>query len=84
MFISGYPVTWSELNFQLDDFIPLLISSVALSDRQQVAQTATIIVRWRRIHNGRFTRRVGSYDRSFERGIRIRVRHHKLKSGARH
>jgi hypothetical protein len=70
-FVPGYPVTGCKLDFQLNDFIPLLITSVTLRDRQQIAQTATVIVgRWSS-HNRYFTRGVGGHDRSFGRGIRV-------------
>lgn len=32
-FIAGDAITWSELNFQLDDFVPLLVGAITLGNR---------------------------------------------------
>lgn len=51
--IAGNTVTRSELDFQLDDFVPLLIGSITLGDRKEVTQAATRIRR-RGYRNGSF------------------------------
>ncbi|TXT25047.1 MAG: hypothetical protein FD131_4747 [Rhodocyclaceae bacterium] len=51
--ISGNTVTRSELDFQLDDFVPLLVGSITLGDRKEVTQAATRIRR-RGYRNGSF------------------------------
>jgi len=48
MFISGDTVTGGQLNFQLDDFIPLFICPITFWNRQQFAQPTTIVVGRRR------------------------------------
>ena len=40
LFIAGDTVARCELDFQLNDFIPLLIAPITLWDRQQFPQTA--------------------------------------------
>ncbi|MBK9783321.1 MAG: hypothetical protein IPP59_03450 [Betaproteobacteria bacterium] len=42
--IAGNAVARCKLYFQLDNFIPLLIRSIALGDRKKFTQTATIVV----------------------------------------
>ena len=74
LLIARDSVTRCKLNFQLDNFIPLLVRSVSLWNRKQVTQTATIIVGWRgHCYSGQ----------DFGRGIRIGISHRKLKNGAR-
>lgn len=43
--VAGNAVTGSKLDFQLDDFVPLLIGSIALGDRKKVTQATTRIGR---------------------------------------
>lgn len=73
LFVTRDTVTRSKLNFQLNNFIPLIVSSIAFGDRKKFSQATAIIVGWRRSHNGR----------NYGRGFRIRISHRKLKSGAR-
>ena len=65
--IAGNTVAGSKLDFQLDDFVPLLIGAITLGDRQEVTQATTRIGR-RRYDNG-----------SFGRIFRIRIIHCNLK-----
>ena len=65
--IAGNTVAGSKLDFQLDDFVPLLIGAITLRDRQEVTQATTRIGR-RRYDNG-----------SFGRIFRIRIIHCNLK-----
>ncbi|HSG22602.1 MAG TPA: hypothetical protein VLA64_06530 [Azonexus sp.] len=73
MFATGNAITGGKLNFQLNNFIPLFVGSIALRYRKEITQTAAIIVGWRG-HNGQ----------DFRRGFGIRISHRKLKSGARY
>ena len=60
VFVAGNAVSWRELDLQLNDFIPNLVSTVALGNRQQFAQTTTAIqtgIDWRgrrRLYRGFF------------------------------
>jgi hypothetical protein len=65
--IAGDTVARRKLDFQLDDFVPLLIGSITFWDRQEVTQAATRI-RLRRYGN-----------RSFGRVFWIRIGHCNLK-----
>ena len=65
--IARHSVSGSKLDFQLDDFVPLLIGAITLGDRQEVTQATTRIGR-RRYDNG-----------SFGRIFRIRIIHCNLK-----
>ncbi len=60
---SGKAIAGSQLNLQLDDFIPLLIGTVAFGYRKQLTQTAAVIeprrCRWLNVHGGR-RRRLGN------------------------
>ena len=73
---TGYPVTGGKLDFQLDDFVPLLVAAVPLGNGQQFAQAASRIKlrRYRRLGLGYVLDRI----------FRIGIVHWKLKSGARH
>ena len=73
---TGYPVTGGKLDFQLDDFVPLLVAAVPLGNGQQFAQAAPRIElrRYRRLGLGYVLDRI----------FRIGIVHWKLKSGARH
>jgi hypothetical protein len=55
LLVAGNSVSWRKLDFQLNDFIPLLIASISLGDREQFAQTATV-VGLRGYDNGNFGR----------------------------
>lgn len=41
--VAGNPVAGGQLNFEFDDFVPLLVSPVAFRDGQQFAQATTIV-----------------------------------------
>ena len=43
--IAGNTVAGSKLDFQLDDFVPLLIRSITLGDSKQFTQASTVIRR---------------------------------------
>ena len=56
--VTGDPVARCKLDFQLDNFIPLLVATITLGNRQQLTQTAPGIklrryrgLRLRRIFN---------------------------------
>ena len=74
--IAGNPVTGGELDFQLNDFVPLLVAAVPFRNGQQFAQAASRIKlrRYRRLGLGYVLDRI----------FRIGIVHWKLKSGARH
>ncbi len=71
LFVAADAITRGELDFQFDDFVPLLIRAVALGNGQQFAQAATGIElrRRRRLILGRI--------------FGIWIIHWKQKSGAR-
>lgn len=45
--VAGNAIAGRELDFQLNDFIPLLVCPVPLGNRQKLAQATTIVVRGR-------------------------------------
>ncbi|MCB4359410.1 hypothetical protein [Quatrionicoccus australiensis] len=47
VFIAGNTITGRKLDFQLDDFIPLLVRPIPLGNGQKLTQTTTVIVNWR-------------------------------------
>ena len=55
LIIAGNAVAGCQLDFQLDDFIPLFICPITLGNRQELPQTTTIVVGRRRgrQNNGR-------------------------------
>jgi len=53
--ISRDTVARRKLDFQLDDFVPLLVGAITLGNRKEFTQTATR-VRRRRYDNGNFGR----------------------------
>lgn len=64
-------ITWSKLDLQLNDFIPLFVGTIPLGNGQQFAKATTIVVGRRR-------------DRGIDgRIFWILIVHWRLKSGAR-
>ncbi|MFZ2267395.1 MAG: hypothetical protein WAV95_07420 [Azonexus sp.] len=48
MFVAGNSISGRQLDFQLNDFIPLFICPITFRNGQQFAQPTTIVVGWRR------------------------------------
>jgi hypothetical protein len=66
-FIGGDAIARSKLDFQLDDFVPMLICSITLGNRKEFTQAATRI------------RRRSYGNRSFRRIFWIRIIHCNLR-----
>ena len=71
LFAGTKAIPWCELDFEFDDFVPLLIGTITLRNRQQFAQAAAGV----ELRRGRC--------RIFGRIFGIWIIHWKQKSGAR-
>lgn len=47
VFVAGNAIAGRELDFQLDDFIPLLVCPIPLGNRKKLTQATTIVVHGR-------------------------------------
>ncbi len=57
VFVAGNTITGRKLDFQLDDFIPLLVCPISFGNGQKLTQTTTVVI------DGRSGRR--NYGRIF-------------------